>query len=119
AVPWTRMSTLVRESQIETARQLADAWLDGRVQLGPGENLNLNNAAALLDDDAGLEALVGDGDAETVEFTMRLINAAGIRPRDGGPGFLASGLGRFRDNPESSEERANGMDHRRGAARNA
>ena len=108
AVPWTRMSTLMRESQIETARQLADAWLDGRVQLGAGENLN---AAVLLgdDEDVDLEALMDDGDAETAEFTMRLINAAGIRPRDGGPGFLTSALGRFRDNPESDEHTATVM----------
>lgn len=34
AVPWARTQALVRESQLEVARQLAEAWLHDRMQLG-------------------------------------------------------------------------------------
>ena len=34
AVPWFRTPHIVREGQFEVARQLADAWLAGEIQLG-------------------------------------------------------------------------------------
>ena len=34
AVPWVRAKAFVRESQMEVARQLAEAWLADRIQLG-------------------------------------------------------------------------------------
>ncbi len=37
AVPWVRTRTIIREGQLEAARQLADAWLADRIQLGPVE----------------------------------------------------------------------------------
>ena len=45
AVPWLRMQTLVVEGQQETARRLAGAWLNGKIELGfdlvPVERLTL------------------------------------------------------------------------------
>ncbi len=34
SVPWIRTSTLVQEYQLEVARQLADAWLEARIEFG-------------------------------------------------------------------------------------
>ncbi len=50
SVPWHRMQTLVTEGQEETARKLADAWLNGKIELGselaPVEQLRPIEAAA-------------------------------------------------------------------------
>ena len=34
SVPWIRTYSMVQEYQVEVARQIADAWLTGRIQLG-------------------------------------------------------------------------------------
>ena len=34
SVPWVRTSTMVQDSQLEVARQLSEAWLKDRIQLG-------------------------------------------------------------------------------------
>ncbi|MBT8486710.1 MAG: hypothetical protein KJO43_14110, partial [Phycisphaerae bacterium] len=34
SVPWIRMRVLVREYQVEVARQISDAWLADRIEMG-------------------------------------------------------------------------------------
>src|SRR5687768_728960 len=38
AVPWARTQALVRQSQLDVSRQLAEAWLHDRAQLGVVED---------------------------------------------------------------------------------
>ncbi|MHC5024774.1 MAG: sensor histidine kinase [Planctomycetota bacterium] len=39
AVPWIRTQSLVRQYEVEIARQLSDAWLDDRIRLGTFEEI--------------------------------------------------------------------------------
>jgi signal transduction histidine kinase len=92
SVPWVRSGTVVREGQFEAARQLADAWLADRIQLGtielPGGVPRRFNE--LFDDpDSGAPLRMTVVDANEIEA-------------DPDP-FVTAALSRFRRDAELSE----------------
>jgi len=97
SVPWMRTQSAIRESQLEVARQLAEAWIQNRVQLGP--------QASESDSSATLENLVESSEERgAVSVRMRLVKTADIEPDDSDQRpFLASALKRFQDDPERTE----------------
>lgn len=80
AVPWMRMNRLVVQGQEETARQIADAWLAGKVQLGSGL--------------VPLAQILANPVAPKQELTVTLVDAEqfSLAQRDA---FLARALKRF------------------------
>lgn len=97
SVPWIRTSTLVRESQWEVARQLCDAWLKDRIQLGTLEQPG--SLPSRLD-----EFLSGKD--ETPVLRMTLARVEEIDTDDDERPFLASALRRFREDPSRIDHTA-------------
>lgn len=90
AVPWVRTASLVRDSQIEVARQLADAWLRGRIQLGADQ-------VPTSPEDAGQKP----EDLQGVR--MSLVSVGDIEREDERRPFLNAALRRFREDPDRTE----------------
>ncbi len=66
AVPWLRTPSIVREGQIEVARQLAEAWLTGEIQLG---QLELRSGPPL-----SVEELFQDDDRDALSIRLYTID---------------------------------------------
>jgi signal transduction histidine kinase len=93
-VPWVRTDLLVRDYQVEVARQTAEAWLAGWIQLGPGA------LPPTLETLAESEPDGGTGDALP---TLRL---AFVRVEDidtNGDPSLAEAMDLFRESPKRTE----------------
>jgi hypothetical protein len=96
SVPWLRTSAMVHDSQLQVARQLADAWLSDRIHLGT------------LDDSeqGGLPpSLAGEikDSAEGSVFRMSLAKVENIKADDESRPFLAAALRQFKDSPHQTE----------------
>lgn len=76
AVPWVRTQTLVRESQLEVARQLATTWLENGILLGR---------------------------SSTGPIPIRLYNVADIVPESEPDAFIVAALRRFESDPADKE----------------
>src|SRR3954462_10538611 len=92
-VPWIRTGLMVRDSQTEVARQLADAWLNDRIQLGS------------IDSQGVLPAPLDETTVESELPTLRLtlVNADQIEADDAHQQFLSGALKRFRDDSNRKE----------------
>ena len=93
AVPWVRTHSLVRESQVEVARQLSEAWLSDRIQLGALEQPGA--VPHKLDD-----FLAHPESAPPLRMT--LLKVAEIEDDPQQP-FAAAALRYFRDKPDRTE----------------
>jgi signal transduction histidine kinase len=96
SVPWLRTSAMVHNSQLQVARQLADAWLSDRIHLGT------------LDDpeQGGLPpSLAGEikDSTEGSVFRMSLAKVENIKTDDESRPFLAAALRQFTDSPHQTE----------------
>ncbi len=93
-VPWVRTQMLVREGQFEAARQTADAWLAGSIQLGtierPGGRLR------------PLEEVFGDRDSSP-PLRMVLTYVREIDPTDERAPFIAAALAAFQQDAQRVE----------------
>lgn len=94
SVPWFRTSTLVRESQWEVARQLADAWLKDRIQLGTLEQPG--GLPSKLD-----EFLSVPGEGAVLRMTLARVEE--VEGADEQRPFLSTALRRFREDPARTE----------------
>jgi signal transduction histidine kinase len=90
AVPWTRTQALVRQSQLEMARQLADAWIADRIQLGTPEQ-----PGGLPEP---LETVM-QANADGLMLRMALVRVEDIEALEDRSDFLAQSLRRFLDSP--------------------
>jgi two-component system sensor histidine kinase BarA len=94
SVPWIRTRLLVRDYQVEVARQLADAWLADRIQLGT------------IRHERGIPVKVSDlfDDPDTAPpLRMALVNVNQVVPGDEEQAFLNTAIERFSENPELTE----------------
>lgn len=106
SIPWIRTSSMVRDAQVEVARQMADAWLSDRIALGsidqpgrgPGATTRPEGAASAH---SAADTLDNLADAPTLRMT--LVQADEIDPDDAQRTFLANALRRFRDNARQIE----------------
>jgi two-component system sensor histidine kinase BarA len=94
AVPWARTQSLVRESQLEVARQLAEAWLHDRMQLG------VIDAAAVRPED--LESFVKPRAGQPL-LRLTLVRVENIDSDAEPRSFASRALEHFRENATSSE----------------
>src|SRR5688500_7122520 len=94
SVPWFRTSSLVHETQLEVARQLADAWLDNGVRMS-----SIENAPSVAGDLKDLVAQKGDEHVRRIT----LVNIEQVDPDDERNSFIAAALRRFRDDPERDD----------------
>ncbi len=94
SVPWFRTSSLVRDSQWEVARQLSDAWLKDRIQLG-----TLEQPGSLP---ARLDEFLSQQD-ETPVLRMTLVRVEEIDHEDEQRSFLSTALKRFQAEPARPE----------------
>ncbi len=94
SVPWIGTRLLVRDYQIEVARQIADAWLADRIELG-----TLEPAGALPQD---LDEMVGAAGAGPM-LRMTLVWVDEIDPAADEDAFTTAALERFRADPEDTE----------------
>jgi len=94
SVPWIRTRTLVEESQREVARQLAEAWIEDRVQMGM---LTGAMTSSIPPTD-----IFNDPDAQPV-LRMSLVSAGQVFADDEETSFFNDALQRFRDDPERTE----------------
>jgi len=93
AVPWARTQSLVRESQLEVARQMADAWLNDRLQLGAIDDSPVRPEQ--------LEEFVKPAPGKAL-LRMRLVRVEDIEPAPSGEqtrSFAARALQQFREKP--------------------
>jgi two-component system, NarL family, sensor histidine kinase BarA len=97
SVPWVRTTSMVRDGQVEVARQLSDAWLQDRIQLGTIESPG--SLPRKIDD-----FLTHPENAPVLRMT--LVRVEEIDTVDEPRPFLAAALKRFRDNPERTEHTA-------------
>ena len=86
--PWLLWQSGVRESQYDVARQIADGWLAGRLELIFEETV------------PGPPALVDDGDAT---LRSRLIDTPGLAAIPEANRFARSALARFEADPGREE----------------
>ena len=94
SVPWFRTSSLVRDSQWEVARQLCDAWLKDRIQLGT------------LDQPGGLPVKIDEFVSSPEDGPVLRMNLARVEEIEGAEEarpFLSTALKRFRDDPARVE----------------
>jgi len=95
SVPWMWTQTLVRESQADVARQLADAWLKGEITLGRVWYEGLPRS---------LEDLIDEDEDDEEKFWMTFVRVGEIDGDDvEATPFLATALKRFQDDPELNE----------------
>ena len=94
SVPWFRTSSLVRDSQWEVARQLSDAWLKDRIQLGTLEQPGLLPSK--------LDEFLSNRD-DTPVLRMTLVRVDEIELEDEQRPFLSTALRRFREDPARTE----------------
>jgi len=94
AVPWVRTYSLVRDSQSEVARQLSEAWLSDRIQLGTLEQPDL--LPQKLDD------FLKHPEAAP-SLRMTLVKIEEIDAEDPQQPFITAALRHFRDKPERTE----------------
>ena len=95
AVPWSGARVLVRDYDIEVARQIADAWLSDRIQLG---NLEAPDASFLPAVDGAI--VLDEGPLLQLTF-MRVED---IEPAPGDePTFIDRAVEQFRNDPELDE----------------
>jgi two-component system sensor histidine kinase BarA len=96
SVPWVRAYSLVRNAQIETARQLCDAWLADRTRLG------------VLEDPATLQELSAAPPSSRQSPRVRFVAVEEVEQYPRGTNdetqmFLSAALRYFRDSPRRAE----------------
>ena len=96
SVPWVRTSSLVELSQLEAARQLSDAWLRDRIQLG-----TLDQPATMPAASDDLMDAPDDGPL----LRMTLVKAGDIDAEDEEHPFLAGALRYFQADAKRTEFR--------------
>lgn len=96
SVPWMRTSAMVHDSQLQVARQLADAWLSDRIHLG---TLDAPEQGSLPPSLAGEVKDNADGSL----FRMSLVNVEDIKTEDESRPFLTAALRQFTESPHQSE----------------
>ena len=94
SVPWFRTTSLVRDSQIEVARQLSDAWLKDRIQLGTLEEPG--------DSPLKLDEFLTKPDQIPV-LRMTLVKVEDIDASDKQQSFLSTSLRQFQDHPDRTQ----------------
>ncbi len=94
SVPWFHTAALVKDYQIELARQLADTWLAAGIELGSMENSA--DVPKALDDE------VKDPNKRSA-LSMRFIEAANASSVKHGKGFVERAFELFKSNPEDTE----------------
>ena len=94
SVPWVRTRSFVENSQVEIARQLSDAWLKDRVQLG-----TLEQPDAIPSPANDLPTLA-EG-APLLRITLNMVRD--IPADDSGRSFLSAALRHFRNNDKRTE----------------
>ncbi len=94
SVPWVRTRMLVREYQIEVARQLADAWLADRIQLGA---IQLFGSLPRKYNEMFSEA------EELPSLRMTLVEVEEIDPEDDSQPFLVAAWEHFLQEPSETE----------------
>jgi two-component system sensor histidine kinase BarA len=97
SVPWVRTGMLVKAGQFEAARQLADAWLADRIQLGTVEYPSgvPRRFNELFDDPDTAPPL-----------RMTLVRAEDVETTDNPDPFVVASLNRFRAKSDVSEHTA-------------
>ena len=88
SVPWIRTYALVREYQVEVARQLADAWLAGWIQLGTIERPGTPPSPLV-------ELLAEDAPLPTLRMTLVYIDEIDVTdcPREAGAPIVSAMAG--------------------------
>jgi len=94
SVPWFRTRLLVHDYQVEVARQIADAWLADRIELGR------LGAPGVAGHEFG--ELSGASDDEPI-LRLAFVWADRVDPEDDKNRFLADALDRFREDPQAAE----------------
>ncbi len=95
AVPWVRDHAMITDSQIEVARQLADAWLDDHIQLGTLQEWGLKRPGGLED------FFARDDDRRSNVLRIFIIDVEDVAQlRDP---FVQRALLAFRADPETRE----------------
>jgi signal transduction histidine kinase len=95
SVPWIRTQSLVRESQLDVARQLADAWLNGEIQLGTLERYR--------GEPRRFEDMLSDPGIDREPLWMTLVRVDEIEPDDDRDPFVAKAVRKSRDDPDLTE----------------
>ena len=93
AVPWVWSQRLVRESQADVARQVADAWLNGEITLG---------SLWYTGQPRDLAGLTGADESSDESIWLTFVDLAAIDEDDLEP-FVAGARTRFLDDPELLE----------------
>jgi len=94
SVPWFRTRLLVRDYQVEVARQIADAWLADRIELG---RLGAPGMAR-----HGFGELSTGAEGEPI-LRLAFVWVDRIDPEDDQNRFLAGALAHFRGVPDATE----------------
>jgi signal transduction histidine kinase len=96
SVPWFRTRMVVGDSQVEVARQIADAWLADRIELGTLDRPPVTEEGGAATAEAEREPLL----------RLMLFQVGEIVPEDLEDAFLADALERLRADPEVTEHDA-------------
>jgi signal transduction histidine kinase len=94
SVPWVGTRLLVRDYQVEVARQIADAWLTDRVQLGTMEQPG--TLPPRFDE-------ITEGDTDEPMLRTTFVRVDDIAPGGEDETFIAAALRRFQERPEEDE----------------
>jgi hypothetical protein len=96
SVPWMRTSSMVHDSQLQVARQLADAWLSDRIHLGTLDAVETGGLPP---------SLAGEvkGNADGPLFRMSLVKIQDIDTQDETRPFLTGALRQFNQRPAQEE----------------
>ena len=92
SVPWIWTQQLVRESQADVARLLADAWLEGEIKLGSVWYEGLPR---------DLSDLLAEDDDQTLWLTF--VRVREIEAEEESDPFIRAALNRFQDDAEQFE----------------
>ncbi|MEM7227595.1 MAG: HAMP domain-containing sensor histidine kinase [Planctomycetota bacterium] len=117
SVPWVMSSKLIANAQDEVARQLADAWLNSRIQLGPTTGQSIDTLL-IQDDSEPTDDVAADSDSDASDavdepapppaLRLRLVEVDAIDPiaegeEDDGESFSRDAMQHFESNPEATE----------------
>ena len=94
SVPWFHTAALVKDYQLELARQLADTWLAAGIELGSMKNSG--ELPEALDDE------VKDPKQRSA-LSMQFVEVTKIDSLDKGKGFIERALKIFQSSPRDSE----------------
>ncbi|HWB20904.1 MAG TPA: HAMP domain-containing sensor histidine kinase [Phycisphaerales bacterium] len=100
SVPWMRTSSMVSQSQLEIARQLADAWLNDRIHLSSVEH---SSVSTIISSSATTTSPENAASPPENLLTLSLVMVKDIDTNDPEQAFLAEAFRKFSDSSKSQE----------------